>query len=612
MRNFGHVEEGKVGSLGDLQLWSRILKLSANYKYALTAAVFLSLAVTGATLGLPYLMQKGIDSWILAEQLDKTVRIQGLFEVTVQYGYLIILVFFASFLQVLLLEWIGQSVMHIIRQKLFSHVTRLDLTFLNSQPTGKLVTRLTNDIQNMHEMFTSVMVTLFNDFLRMAGILALLFFMNVRLAMVMTLFIPIAFGITYLFSKLARERFSAIRSQLAKMNSFLQESISGMSIIQLFSRQSESTSNFEDLSSEYLKRCLRQIRLFGTFMPITELLGSVAIAIILWYGGSEVIGQRLSLGELVAFLAYMRLFFQPLRELSQKYSIVQSAMASAERIFQLLDRENGIAEPQDPYQPESVSGEVVFNQVSFAYKDGEEILRDMSLTVPAGKTVALVGTTGSGKSTLINLLLRFYEPQKGTITLDGRDVADYPTAQLRTYVGVVLQDVYLLQDSLLANINMDTSATRDQVREILHQTGMKRFVERLPDGLDTIIGEGGHELSTGEKQLLSFARVLCRNPSVLVLDEATAAIDTESEDILEESIQNGFKDKTSIIIAHRLSTIRRAHLIAVMHEGKIVEYGTHNELISNKKFYHSLVVMDQAETASMSSGSLAANTPSSK
>ncbi len=593
MRDFGHVEDGQVGSVSDLHLWKRIFKMTTSSSHWLLLAVVLSFAVTFSTLALPYLMQQGIDRWILAAHLENSVRFAGLADVSLKYGLLVAVTFFTSFFQVVTLEWLGQSVMHEIRQKLFYHVTSLDLGFLQSQPVGRLVTRLTNDIQNMHEMFTSVMVTLFNDSLRIFGILILLFWMNVKLAAVMALFVPISALITYLFSKYARDKFAAIRRQLATMNAFLGEALSGMSVIQLFGQQLRSKKEFWILSEEYLQRCLRQIRLFGTFMPITEFLGTLAMAIILLVGGHQVLEKELTIGELVAFLAYMRLFFQPLRELSQKYSIVQSALASAERIFALLERKNKIVEPLQPAAIKDVRGDVEFRHIHFSYKKDEEALSDVSLVIPAGSTVALVGTTGSGKSTLINLLVRFYEPQQGEILLGGVKIQQFSTEDLRRYIGVVLQEVYILQDTLLANIIMDTNVTRQEVEQILDQTAMHRFVNRLPDGLDTVIGEGGHELSTGEKQLLSFARILCRNPQVLILDEATASIDTESEDILEQTIEKAFENRTSIIIAHRLSTIRRANYIAVMQHGKVVEFGSHQELLERDGEYTRLVTMDQ-------------------
>jgi ATP-binding cassette, subfamily B, multidrug efflux pump len=592
MMDFGYSEEGHQASLGDLGLWRRILVFAAPYKWALLAAVLLSLFLTWATLAMPYLVQTAIDRYITAEALEMTARLSGLGWNTLFYGLLIGGVFFATFAQILLLEYVGQWVMHRLRQDLFAHLLRLDLPFFNSRRTGQLVTRLTNDIQNMNEMFTSVIVTLFNDFLRLAGILILLFAMNLRLAAIMALFVPIALLLTVFFARLARECFRAIRSQLAKINSFLSENLAGIAILQLFHRQAASRATFFALTEDYKQKTFSQIKLFGIFMPLTEFLGSAALAIILWYGGGEILRQRLTLGELVAFISYMRLFFQPLRELSQKYSVVQSAMASAERIFQLLDTNWEVKEKSMPIALPQPRGKLEFRNLRFGYDGDKTVLHDLSLCIRPGQTVALVGTTGSGKSTLVNLLLRFYQPQSGRILIDDIDIADLPLGRLRTVVGVVLQDVLILQDTLLANIVMDTGRSRQDVEEILARTGMTRFVGKLPQGLDTPIGEGGLELSTGEKQLLSFARVLCRNPVILVLDEATAAIDTESENILELAIADSFRGRTSLVIAHRLSTIRRADHIVVMAHGAIVEQGSHEELLRDGGRYAELVAMD--------------------
>ena len=592
MMDYGYSEEGRQTSLGDLQLWQRILQFAAPYKFGLIGAVVISLLITWATLTLPYLVQTAIDHFITAEHLDDAERAAGLAGNAGLYCAIIIAVFFATFCQILVLEWVGQWVMHGVRQRLFSHLLQLDLPFFNSRRTGQLVTRLTNDIQNMNEMFTSVVVTLFNELLRLAGILVLLFWMNPRLAALMAFFVPLALIITIFFARLARECFRAIRSQLAKLNSFLSETLSGIAILQLFGRQESSRHTFENLSAGYLDRTLSQIRLFGIFMPLTEFLSSAAVALILWYGGGEVLQQRLTLGELVAFISYMRLFFQPLRELAQKYSIVQSAMASAERIFQLLDTKSSIRETSPPASIKNLRGMLEFRNLRFGYEPNTPVLHDISLTLRPGQTVALVGTTGSGKTTLVNLLLRFYDPQEGHILIDGVDIADLAPKELRTLVGVILQDVFILQDTLLANIIMDTGRARNDVEKILSRTGMDRFVGKLPQGLDTPIGEGGMELSTGEKQLLSFARVLCRNPAILILDEATAAIDTESENILEQAIADSFHGRTSLVIAHRLSTIRRADHITVMAHGRIVEQGSHEELLGRNGHYAMLVAMD--------------------
>jgi len=592
MMNFGYEEGGHQVSIGDMRIWRRIARYTFNRWVSFAFAVLLSLAVTGATLAQPWLMQQGIDRYITDAHLDGAARLIGLSTTALWYCTMVIAVFLLSFLQVVVLEYVGQWIMHSIRQDLFAHILRLDLAFFNANPTGRLVTRLTNDIQNMYEMFSSVMVTMFNDLLRLIGILVALYLMNSRLALVMSVFVPVSLGLTILFARLARNKFRAIRSQLVKINSFLAEAIAGISILQLFGRQQRSRDEFEELSEGYLQRTLSQIRLFGTFMPITEFLGSAAMAMILWYGGGEILRERLTIGELVAFISYMKLFFQPLRELSQKYSIVQSAMASAERIFQLLDTPSTIHEPAQPAIPTTHRGALSFDKVTFGYDPKQPVIKDVTLHLRPGRTVALVGTTGSGKSTLVNLLLRFYDPQEGHILIDDIPITDFSLNQLRNLVGVVLQDVLILQDTLLANIVMDTGKKREEIERILTKTGMQRFVDKLPQGLDTMIGEGGKELSTGEKQLLSFARVLCRDPKILVLDEATAAIDTESENILESALADAFTGRTSLVIAHRLSTIRRADHIVVMAGGRIIEQGDHDQLIAADGHYARLVAMD--------------------
>ncbi|MCL2458936.1 MAG: ABC transporter ATP-binding protein/permease [Desulfobulbus sp.] len=594
MHNFGYAEEGHPGSMGDARLWRRVLGYCRGHGLALAGAVLLSLIITVASLALPRLMQTSIDTSIIAEGISRPERIAGLGWAALSYGLLVGLVFLTTFIQVVVLEWIGQSIMHRLRQHLFTHLLTLDLHYFHNQPAGRLVTRLTNDIENMHEMFTSVMVTLFNDGLKLAGIFWFLFLMNSRLALVMAVFVPLATISTMLFSRFAREKFRAIRSQLARINSFLAESLAGVAVIQCFGSQERSSRVHGELTQEYQARTFGQIKIFGLFMPLIDLMGSAAIALIIWYGGGEVIRSHLTIGELAAFVSYMRLFFQPLRELSQKYSIVQAAMASAERIFQTLDARSALPAPALPAAaaPVTVGGGIEFASVEFSYEPGQPILRGIDLRIEPGETVALVGATGAGKSTLISLLVRFYDPVAGQVLIDGEDVRALPLKTLRQRVGLIMQDIFILPDTVRANIVLDQAPDERRLAAILDRTGLKAFVDRLPQGLKTRIGEGALSLSLGEKQLLSFVRALYRDPAILVLDEATASIDTESENMLEQAIAASFRGRTSLVIAHRLSTIRRVDRIVVLDQGRIVEQGSHDELMAADSVYRGLVRLD--------------------
>ena len=586
---YGYFEEDQLGQIGDVGIWQRVLAYSRPHWQRLAGAILLSLVVIGASLSLPHLVRTGIDSYIVNTALEQNERIHGLALLAIIFIVVIICGFVANFFQVLTLEWIGQTIMHRMRQQLFGHMLSLDLTFFNNNPSGKLVTRLTNDIQNMHEMFTSVIVTLFNDFIKLAGIMFILFWMNSKLALIISILLPLIVLNTFWFSHLARDAFRTVRTHLAKINAFLQESLSGIGVIQMFMRQEDTYHRFAGLNSEYLAKNLYQIKLFAIFMPVIELLSAVTIGCIIWYGGGEVIQRNMTIGELAAFLSYMRLFFQPIRELSQKYSIVQSALASAERIFQLLDTKAGPDTKPTVPRVGPLKGSLEFRRVFFSYEDEQPVLRDISFSVGSGSVLAIVGATGSGKSTVVNLIERFYEPDSGEILIDGLDVKTFDRKSLRHQLGFVMQDVFIVPGSIRENIVLDSKISDKELDAIVEQAQLDQLVYQLPQGLETKIGVGAMELSTGQKQLLAFARVLARNPRILILDEATSSVDSATEILVDNAIAKTLANRTSIVIAHRLSTIRLADHILVLKRGEIAEQGNHDALMAKNGLYRRLL-----------------------
>ncbi len=488
-----------------------------------------------------------------------------------------------------LLEKTGQYIMLDIRMELFDRIQGQAIRFFDRNAVGRLVTRVTNDIENLNEMFKSVLITVFKDIFLLSGIVVVLIHLNWRLALISFLLLPFVFGLTSFFSRQAREVFREIRKNIASINAFLQERLSGIRIIRLFVQEGSQLESFKELNHKNYRAGMRQIRIFAVFVPSVEVLSSVGLGLMIWYGGGKVIAEQLTLGSLVAFIGYMQMFFKPIRDISEKYSIMQSAMASIERIFEFMDKNEVIKEPTIAKRPIRSEGHLQFKNVFFSYEEGFPVLTDVSFEVKPREIVALVGITGSGKTTMINLLERFYEIERGTILLDGLDIRDWKLSELRSRIGLVMQDVFIFAGSIAENISLgDKKVTTETLEEISTQVDFYRFIKGLPRGLDHEVKEGGVTLSAGQRQLLALGRALAHDPTLLVLDEATSSVDPETERRIQDSIFRLSNRQTTLIIAHRLSTIQQADRIVVIHHGRIVEQGTHEELMDLGNIYFRL------------------------
>jgi ATP-binding cassette subfamily B protein len=501
-----------------------------------------------------------------------------------------------------MMQWTGQKVMFDLRSQLYRHLQRMDISFFDKNPVGRLVTRVTTDVDALNEMFTSGVVSIVEDVFVLAAILGVMLMKNWRLALIAFVVLPIIIVATQIFRKAVRDSYRRIRVAIARINSFLQEHVSGIVPLQLFNRERKSYEEFEAVNAQHMEAFKDAIMAYALYYPVVETLSSIAIACVLWYGGHSVLAGITTLGVLVAFMQYAQRFFRPIQDLSEKFNILQSAMAAAERVFKLLDTEPQIQSPTVEKVPNG-PGRIEFDDVWFAYRrvpvekdgkavPGEEwdwILRGVSFTIEPGETVAIVGHTGAGKTTLISLLLRFYDVQKGAVRIDGVNVREMNLQSLRRRCGVVLQDPFLFSGTIADNIRLGSAhVTREAVERAAREVNVADFIQSLPEGFDSLLQERGNTLSTGQKQLVSFARALAHDPRILILDEATSSVDTDTEFRVREALTRLVEGRTSLIIAHRLSTIQRADKIIVMHKGKVREMGTHQQLLAAKGVYWKL------------------------
>ena len=660
--DFGYFEEKQLGKPYDVKLLRRLYPYSKPYKLLLFCSIIIVILITLLDLSLPYVTKIAIDEYIVPQVRSAGTRISDTAENKIRYlkaditiqaiesivnkypdrfkiyeSYalisfddlpklekedlavlrkddfsgvafvtsiflvIIIINFVLNIAEVMMMEYSGQMIMHDLRVRLFEHIQSLSVAFFTRNPVGRLVTRVTNDIQNMHELFTSVIVFVFKDLFLLIGIAVVLLSINWQLALVSFTVIPFVLYASIHFAGQAREAFRILRIKIAEINTRFSETIGGITVIQLFLQEKKNYLGFKKLNHEHYLAGMRQVHVFAVFMPVIELLGAVTIGVVIYYGGGSVLSGSISLGDLVAFISYMKMFFRPIRDIAEKYNILQNAMASAERIFLILDSTENLPQPVPLIESDPKSGletqrptfdkiaEIALEDVSFGYVEGETVLNKFSFRVIAGSTLAVVGPTGSGKTSIINLITRFYDPTSGRVLLNGMDIKKISTTDLRTKMALVMQEPFLFSETIRNNITLgNPHISEEAMEQILKDSNCKTFIDRLPDGIDTVLSEGGTSISSGERQLISIARAIARNPDLIILDEATSYIDSETEHNIQEALVNLMVNRTSIVVAHRLSTARDADRIIVLSRGQIIEAGAHAELMQQKGFYYRL------------------------
>ncbi|MGH9339944.1 MAG: ABC transporter ATP-binding protein [Acidobacteriota bacterium] len=583
-------EEEVLGKAYDRRLARRLLKYLYPYRGVVALSVFLLLIASALQLAGPYLTKVAIDQYI--HQGDAG----GLDTIALLFLGVLVLQFIFSFLQTYLMNWTGQKIMYDLRVEIFSHIQGLHIEYFDRNPVGRIITRMTTDVDVLNELFTAGVVSIFGDIFLLTGIIGVMMFINWKLALVSFAVIPLLFLASFIFKTKVRGSYRWVRTCIAKINAFLQENITGMSVVQIFVQEDRKLRQFDGLNREHLQANLQSIFYYAVFYPVINLLGAVAIALILWYGGNQVLSGLLTLGALVAFLQYSERFYKPISDLSEKFNILQSAMASSERIFKLLDTPPRILPAEYPLAPDVVEGKIEFKNVSFAYKEDNPVLKNINLEIQPGEKVAIVGATGSGKSTMINLLCRFYELKRGELRIDGIDIKQWDFNLLRQSIAIVLQDVFLFSGTVEENIRLwSKPIPREKVEEAAMRVHAERFIQRMPGGYDAAVAERGSSLSVGQRQLLAFARALAHDPRILILDEATSSVDTETELLIQDALDKLMRGRTSLIIAHRLSTIQNCDRIIVLHKGEIKEQGSHADLLKQRGIYYKLYQLQYKE-----------------
>jgi ATP-binding cassette, subfamily B, multidrug efflux pump len=616
-----HQEEEVLGKAYDSRLARRLLTYLAPYKWQTILAIVAILIKAGADVLGPYLTKVAIDKYLGSTRagvrhpiLDNWLSsrpLVGIGQIATLYVSLLVISFCMEFLQTYYMQWVGQKAMFDLRSQIFAHLQRLHVGFFDRNPVGRLVTRVTTDVDAVNEMFTSGVVSIFEDVFVLAGIIGIMLWIKWWLALITFAVLPLIFWATMIFRRSVRDSYRRIRVAIARINAYLQEHVSGMVVLQLFNREQRAYRSFEEVNALHMDAYKDAILAHAIYYPVIEILSATAIASVIWFGGGQALVSAALLGTLVAFIQYAQRFFRPIQDLSEKYNILQSAMASSERVFKLLDTSVEVANPPVPRQVDG-PGKIEFENVWFAYgriKSGQQpgnghtpqnlaphetgepdwVLRNVSFTINPGETVAIVGHTGAGKTTIISLLLRFYDIQRGSIRIDGVDIRDMDLGDLRRRYGVVLQDPFLFSGTIGDNIRLGSKwVTQEMVERAAEDVNIGDFIRTLSDGFNEGVRERGSTLSTGQKQLISFARALAHQPRILILDEATSSVDTDTELRVREALTAMVEGRTSIIIAHRLSTVQRADKIIVMHKSQLREIGTHQELLAQHGIYWKL------------------------